>query len=460
MRRGTSHGWAQVSAERKRELIRSIVDGDEAGAAARGPVHAELDLTDRCNVACYFCNQQDTRSKIQIPADQARELIDAMVDGGLRSVRLSGGGDPLHHKEIGAILDHLHERGVVVDNLTTNGVSLTAEIADRLIAHRAREVNISLNAVDGDDYHRMMQVKPMLFDRVLDNVRELVRRRGDHELPVVTVQFLLDRDNADRVLEMADVALSLPCDRLVLSTVQQIANQRVDDAVLLRSEDAGRLRPLFEELYRRDLGGCELEVNLAFRGLGEMVAAARRAAGAAEPLPFPTAPSFRDADGGCFFAWYSTAITGNGNVYPCCQLIKPDGPVLGNVLSEDFAEVWDGDGYRTLRHEMRDVLVEGADRTYDPERFEVLDPVCHEPGLCWLKNIYFRADDTFYAELAAALDAKRGERARVERLRNAARSLTRRLPALAPAVDRARNASRPLRRWLKRRLGLRLTEAG
>lgn len=460
MRRGTSHGWAQVTAERKRELIRAIVDGESADGAARGPVHAELDLTDRCNVACYFCNQQDTRSKIQIPGERARELIDAMVAAGLRSVRLSGGGDPLHHKEIGPILDHLEERGVVIDNLTTNGVSLTPEIADRLIAHGAREVNISLNAVDGDDYHRMMQVKPAIFDRVLANVRELVRRRGDADLPLVTVQFLLDRDNAERVPEMVDLALSLPCDRLVLSTVQQIANQRVDDAVLLTPQDADRLRPLFEDLFRRDLGGCELEVNLAFRGLGEMVEAARQAAGAAAPEPFPTAPSFRDADGGCFFAWYSTTFTGNGDVYPCCQLIKPDGPVLGNVLTQDFDEVWQGEGYRTLRGEMREVLVEGADRAHDPERFEVLDPVCHEPGLCWLKNIYFRADDAFYAELSAALDAKRAEHARVERLRGAARTLTRRLPALAPAVDRARNASRPLRRWLKRRLGVRLTEAG
>ena len=163
---------------------------------------------------------------------------------------------------------------------------------------------------------------------------------------------------------MADLALSLPCDRLVLTTVHQIANQRVDDAVLLGPADAEppapprrrAVPPRPRRLRARDQPGLPRPRRHGRRG----AAGGRRR----RPLPFPTAPSFRDADGGCFFAWYSTAITGNGNVYPCCQLIKPDGPVLGNVLSEDFADVWEGDGYQTLRNEMRDVLVEGADRTY------------------------------------------------------------------------------------------------
>src|SRR3982751_606737 len=71
--RGT-HGWAEVSRERKREIIDAIV----ANTPTTGPVHAELDLTDRCNVACYFCNQQDLRTKEQIPIQKTTELIDEL----------------------------------------------------------------------------------------------------------------------------------------------------------------------------------------------------------------------------------------------------------------------------------------------------------------------------------------------------------------------------------------------
>lgn len=173
-RPGTSRGWALVSAERKRELIDSIL----AGALTAGPIHAELDVTDRYNAACYFCNQQDVRTALQIPFERLVALIDELSGNRLASVRLSGGGDPLHYKGIVALLDHLARRGVILDNLTTNAASLNAEVAERLVAHRAREVNVSLNAADGADYHRMMQVKPAIFDRVLANTRRLLTRRG------------------------------------------------------------------------------------------------------------------------------------------------------------------------------------------------------------------------------------------------------------------------------------------
>jgi MoaA/NifB/PqqE/SkfB family radical SAM enzyme len=455
-RQGTSHGWAHLADQRKRELIDAVRSGRTNG----GPLHAELDLTDRCNVVCYFCNQQDTRSKLQIPLERTVALIDEMAENGLASVRLSGGGDPLHHKQILDILDHLAERGVVLDNLTTNAVSMSPEVIERLVRHRAREVNVSLNTCDAADYQRMMQVKPAIFDKVLANVRALVTHRGDRPEPLVSIQYLLDRGNAHRAAEMAELALGLGADRTILSAVSQIDEQRLDDSRLLHADDAERLLPAFEELFRRYPDQDRLEVNLGWRGLDGMVAEARRRAAVPASTPFPIAPSFRGEDGGCFFAWYSTAITGNGNVYPCCQLIRPAGPVLGNVLEEgDFAGVWGGDRYRRLRGEMREVLLDGAETVQPAGRFEILPTVCHEPGMCWLKNVYFRADESFYQELGEALDAERAARARVRGRKDGATQLVSRFPRLVPLYDRLRNGSRPLRRWLKRRLGLDLTEA-
>ena len=81
-----SHGWAEIDAERKHAIIRGIV----TGRPTRGPVHAEIDVTDRCNVACYFCNQQDVRTKDQISLPHLKRLVDELAEGGLRSVRMSG----------------------------------------------------------------------------------------------------------------------------------------------------------------------------------------------------------------------------------------------------------------------------------------------------------------------------------------------------------------------------------
>jgi len=66
MRRRGSHGWREIDADAKRTIIESII----RGTAPRGPFHLEIDLSDRCNVDCYFCNSMDvrTRSRCRSPA--------------------------------------------------------------------------------------------------------------------------------------------------------------------------------------------------------------------------------------------------------------------------------------------------------------------------------------------------------------------------------------------------------
>ena len=459
-RRGTE-GWAEVSRARKREIIDAIA----AGSATSGPAHAELDLNDRCNVACYFCNQQDTRTSSQVPLEQAVDLIDEMVSTGLRSVRLSGGGDPLFHRQILDVLDHLAARQVVVDNLTTNAVGLSEEVAQRLVENRAREVIVSLNAVDGEDYHRMMRVKPSFFDQVIDNVRRLIQLRGAAGWPVVVIQFLLDRHNVGRLVEMYELGRSLDPDRIAINAVLEIPRQRIGGELLLAAEDRERARPLLEEILRRDLDRKQLQIDFPIPEWKEMLVQARAATGY-EPVDlFPIAPTFKDANGGCFFAWYSAAITGNGDIHPCCLLIHPDQKPLGNINQSSFKEHWHGPRFDKMRGEMRDVLLEGGNTAWDPQRFEILQRQCVEPHLCWLKNIYFRGDETFYSELDAALEQAAGEARREPRSRSGARELKRRvhslldrLPFLRRPWDLLRHRSRPLRLWLARRTGLPLTE--
>ena len=131
-----------------------------------------------------------------------------------------------------------------------------------------------------------------------------------------------------------------------------------------------------------------------------------------QELPlFPTAPTFRERDGHCFFGWYSATIRGNGDLYPCCLLMSPDYQPLGNALEGRFADHWNGGAFSRLRREMRDVFLDGERAEYDPARFRHLQPQCVTHGACWLKNMYFRGDEAFYARLSAALDrARRRER--------------------------------------------------
>jgi MoaA/NifB/PqqE/SkfB family radical SAM enzyme len=406
---GASHGWAEIDAERKREILEAIA----SGSATRGPAHAEIDLTDRCNVACYFCNQMDVRTKEQLSIEHLEALVDELADAGLKSVRLSGGGDPLFHSDVVRFLDHLAGRGVLVDNLTTNGARLTPDVADRLVRHAAREVIFSLNAVDADDYRRMMQVPPWTFDRVLENVRHLVERRGAANRPAIVVQFLLDQKNYRELPRMYELGRSLDADRIAIGLVLAIPGGRIDPSLLLNGdvETAERLRPFFERVLARDVQDRRLHLEFPVPSWNAMLAEIRGQIGyPPEASGFATASSFREENGHCFFGWYTATIRGNGDMYPCCLLMTPDYEPLGNAAAGRFSDQWTGPGFTRLRTEMREVLVSGSSAAWDPRRYRALRPQCVEHGKCWLKNVYFRGDEEFYAELARVLERLRRNR--------------------------------------------------
>jgi MoaA/NifB/PqqE/SkfB family radical SAM enzyme len=457
-----------VSRERKREIIDAIV----ANKPTAGPVHAELDLTDRCNVACYFCNQQDLRTKEQIPIQKTTELIDELASTGLRSVRLSGGGDPLFHREINEVLAHLAKRGVVVDNLTTNGVALNHQIAGYLVNNNAREVIFSLNAVDAADYARMMKVKPALFDKVITAVKTLVEVRGDSIYPSIVLQFLLDRANITRIVEMYELGRSLGVDRIAMNAVLEIPRERIDRELLLSPEDADPAEQYVEEVLRKDADIGLLQIDFAVYGWNSMMTRVRGRVGTESTNMHTTAPSFRDRNGGCFFAWYTAAVTGNGDIRPCCLLLNPDVPPLGNVHEASMSEHWRGAAFQKMRDEMREVLLRGGKIDYDPKRFTILKEVCVKPGLCWLKNMYFRVDEEFYAELDAKLEVVRRKEVR---WLGTPKQMKRRTDVflydhpkvkelvsgdrLRRTYDWLRDSSRPLRVAIKRHLHINLTDA-
>jgi MoaA/NifB/PqqE/SkfB family radical SAM enzyme len=458
--RGT-HGWAEVSRERKREIIEAIA----ANRATRGPVHAELDLTDRCNVACYFCNQQDLRTKESIPLPKLTDLIDELAGNGLKSVRLSGGGDPLFHSDVLNVMDHLAARGVVVDNLTTNGVALTAGVATRLVQNKAREVIFSLNAVDAADYARMMKVKPALFDKVLENIRALVAMRGDSIYPSIVVQFLVDKANVHRLVDMYELGRSLGPDRIAINGVLEIPLDRIDLSNLLATDDRDAAEPLIEEILRRDRDAGLLQIDFAVAGWNDTINAVRWRLGTPAHNMYPTAPSFKEENGGCFFAWYTAAITGNGDIRPCCLLLDPTVKPLGNIHDgKSFGEHWNGPAFGKMRDEMREVLLMKNKVPYSPSRFEIIKEPCVTQGRCWLKNMYFRGDAEFYAELDQALQKTRKKEIRwitgtKTQRKRAADLFFEAHPRAKSAWDWGRDHSRPFRKFLKSRFGWDLTDA-
>jgi len=157
------HGWEEIGDREKEVIARGVADGNVYG----GPFHVELSPTDNCNYDCFFCNQGFIDRKKSLPLEKLTELIDQLVDTGLKTVRLSGGGEPFLHPQIKEFLEHLHKHSLKIHNVTTNGYMLTAPVVERLMALPTKEIIVSLNEVDPDRYGEMMKVRPKSFHRVV-----------------------------------------------------------------------------------------------------------------------------------------------------------------------------------------------------------------------------------------------------------------------------------------------------
>ncbi len=163
------YGWSQLAAADRR----TILSGFESGKTLGGPYHLEVHPTDRCSISCVFCSTRRIRRGAEIDEANIDRLLEQAVDSDVRSISISGGGEPLFGRAGRRLIQRMENADLPIAHLTTNGVDLDEEVAVELLAARCEQVRISLNTIGRDDYSRMMRTRPELFDRVVRNVRRL-----------------------------------------------------------------------------------------------------------------------------------------------------------------------------------------------------------------------------------------------------------------------------------------------
>lgn len=92
------------------------------------PITTHVMLTDICNHTCAFCSVQ-ARAGDSLPFSTVMSYLDTLIRYRLRSVILSGGGNPILYKckktgkNFNDVVDAIHERGLEI-GLITNGMPL------------------------------------------------------------------------------------------------------------------------------------------------------------------------------------------------------------------------------------------------------------------------------------------------------------------------------------------------
>ena len=132
--------------------------------------YLRISITDRCNLRCLYCsplgeNVVDRGELLTL--EEISRVAGAAVSEGMNRIRITG-GEPTVRKGLCSLLEMISSiPGLRELMLTTNGL-LLATFAEGMKASGLSRVNVSLDTLDRDEYHRMTGVDGL--GRVLEGI--------------------------------------------------------------------------------------------------------------------------------------------------------------------------------------------------------------------------------------------------------------------------------------------------
>lgn len=296
-----------------------------------------LETTNRCDSECQTCIR--TFTSPEPAADLTLARVQAIVDQFpiLDRVVLHGIGEPLLNREIFEIVGWLKTRVATV-LFNSDAISLTPPRARRLIESGLDEFRVSMDAATRATYQRLRGVDQ--FDRVVANVRRLVELQDELgcSRPRVSLWFTASRANLEELPAFVQLGAHLGVPAVHVQRLVFNGLGLAVEANALHGRLQAREQALLAEAERL---ARELGVEMQASGLTTPLASLRGET--TRPRPWA----------GCQRPWTLSYVTANGNVLPCC--ISPwtakdyAGAILGNVLTEDFPSIWNGERYRRFR---------------------------------------------------------------------------------------------------------------
>jgi len=87
------------------------------------PYHAQISLTNRCNLACEFCSCGERDNGQELSFMDACGIMNDLAGLGCKGLTITGGGEPLMHPDFEGFVDYVHLLDIRM-GLVTNGLLL------------------------------------------------------------------------------------------------------------------------------------------------------------------------------------------------------------------------------------------------------------------------------------------------------------------------------------------------
>ncbi len=290
------------------------------------PVTIEIDPSNACNQDCVWCCWDEHRNDKTIMSKELLEKIVRDIAGvGVKGLIWTGGGEPLINRHVPYGMKLAKELGME-NGLFTNGILLTPDIVPTVIKS-CTWVRISLGAATSETFEKCHGTKD--FNRVIENVREVVRIRKDIKNGVsFGLSMMVHPENYHEIYDEAKLAKELGADYFQGKPLNQMG-----------SENAqwwnNKVIPLFQKA-KAELEDNKFEIlttqytwdkydDQGFRFFSQTA------------MDLNVSEQEKKK---CYVHNFVTAITANGDVAFCKNLRDKREFILGNLKTQTFEEIW------------------------------------------------------------------------------------------------------------------------
>lgn len=161
----------------------------------RIPLRVEIHITKMCNLRCIHCYTDFQKLKdVKEPSTQEwKALIDELYGCGLRWLRFLG-GEPLMRDDIGELIDHCHQKGIVCD-LNTNGYFLKKKVKE------LKNLSSICISIDGDRESNDKVRGKGCYDRIIEAIEVANKNNLLVRLHGVLMRYTMN--SLEHLLELA-----------------------------------------------------------------------------------------------------------------------------------------------------------------------------------------------------------------------------------------------------------------
>jgi len=271
-------------------------------------VTIELDLTNSCDNKCPCCSGVKDKPA-QLTFSQVKKLVNEFADEfDGKSVIVSGGGEPIIHRDFIKILYYIKSKGLKI-GLNSNGYSLNKEKAKAII-DCCSYFRISLDAGTPEMYKKTHGMDEDAFNKVVENVKMFSQLNKEYNRKVAFgVGFLTSEMTRPDILNF--FKLSKKCG-VGFAQLRPFCYPKLDSTNI--NEELQTAKRLYEDENFKIISSSHKYTHFKDK----------------EQRPYKK----------CFGMFFSIAITADFKVFPCPIKKQKQDYLLGDLNKNTLKEIF------------------------------------------------------------------------------------------------------------------------